>query len=136
MVGDEHADALGRELRHDALDVDDRKWVDARKWLIEEHKTGLGGEGARDSARPALATRQGHAEALANVRDAQLAEDLFQPLVARGVVEVTGFENRHDVVFDRQFAENRGLLRQVTDTRARALMHRKVRDVAIIESHT
>ena len=41
MVCDQHANALGGELVHDSLDVDDRKGVYARKWFVEEHKTGL-----------------------------------------------------------------------------------------------
>jgi len=47
MVGDQHADALGCEFRDDALNIYDRKRVDARKRFIEEYKTGLGSEGTR-----------------------------------------------------------------------------------------
>ena len=55
MVGYQHADALGGDLGHDALDVDDRQRVDARKWFVEEHKTGLGRERARYFDAPPLA---------------------------------------------------------------------------------
>ena len=134
MVGDEHADALGGELGHDSLDVDHRQRVDARKWFIEEHETGLRGQRTRDFDAPAFAARQRHAETLAHVRDPQFPQYLLEPLLARGFVQVFArLENRHDIVFDCQLAENRSFLRQITDARVRALVHRKVRDVAFID---
>src|SRR5688572_7348573 len=101
MVGDQYANALGRELGHDALDVDDGEWIDAREWLVEEHETRLGRQGSRDFHAPTLATRECLAEALAHMRDAQLGEDLLEPCFAcRDIEARPGLENRHDVVFD------------------------------------
>src|SRR5689334_15318813 len=93
MVGDEHANALGGELRHDALDVDDRQRVDARKGFVEQHETGLGRQRARYFDAPPFAAREGEAEALAHVRDAQFGQDLLEALVARGLVEIAGLED-------------------------------------------
>src|SRR5919197_281028 len=48
-------------------------------------------------------------------------------------IEVHGLENREDVLFDRQAAENRRLLRQVADALPRADVHRIVGDVLAVE---
>src|SRR5450759_3083919 len=47
VVGDEHADVAAGELADDALNVEHRERIDARKRLIKEHETRLGGERAR-----------------------------------------------------------------------------------------
>ena len=84
----------------------------------------------------ALAARQRHSEALAHMRNTQFSQDLFQPFLTRSVIEAgASLENGHDVVFDRQLAENRSLLRQVADAGMGALVHRKVRDVAVVDGH-
>src|SRR4051794_9812910 len=133
MVGDQHADSLGGELGHDALDVDHRKRIDARKWFIEEYKTGLGGKRARYFDAPPLTARQRHAQTLAHVRNSQFAENLLETFLARRFVELPGFEDGHDVVFDAELAEHRRFLRQVSDAGVRALVHRQVRDVATVQ---
>jgi hypothetical protein len=51
-----------------------------------------------------------------------------------GAVEVgAGFEDRHDVVGDRQAPEHRGFLRQVADAELRAAVDRQARDVVVVE---
>src|SRR6187431_3312222 len=108
MVRYEHADALGGQLVHDSLDIDDRKWVNARKWLIEQYKTGLCRQRARYFDAPALAARKRHALALADMRYAQFAEDLLEALEPALLVEVLArLENCHNVVLDAELPENR-----------------------------
>jgi hypothetical protein len=92
MVGNQHADALGGELRHD-VHIDDRKRIDARKRLVEA-QNGRFSASARYFDAAALATRKRHPHALADVRNAQLTEDLFKTLLAGRFVEMTSLEDR------------------------------------------
>jgi len=56
-------------------------------------------------------------------------------LAATAVQILAGLENRHDVVGDRQLAEDRGFLRQVTDAGTGPAMHRKVGHVVLVDQH-
>src|ERR1041384_2773304 len=105
MVGYEHADALGGELRHDALDVDHRQGVDAREGFVEQDETRLRGQRARYFDAPPFATRQRQPQARAYVRDSQFRQDLLEPLLARGLVEIAGLQDGEHVVLDRELAE-------------------------------
>lgn len=58
VVGEQHANALGRERLYEKLDLADRDWINARKGLIEEQKFRLYGERARDFGSSALTARE------------------------------------------------------------------------------
>src|SRR5687768_2411802 len=134
MVRDQHADASVGEVAGDALDVVHRERVDARKGLVEEDEGGIRGERARDLDAPPLAAREAHPDVVPQVGDVQLLEQALERLVPRRIVEVAArLEDRLHVVDDRQLAEDRRLLGQVTDAAPRARMHRQPRDVLAVE---
>ena len=54
MVRYEHADAALDQVADDALNVDHRQRVDARKELVQQHETRLRGKRARNLHAPAL----------------------------------------------------------------------------------
>ena len=70
---------------------------------------------------------------LAQPRDVEFLEQLVELGLALLLVRLDHFEHRADVVLDVEPAEDRGLLRQIADAEARALIHRQVRDVVAVE---
>src|SRR5271155_3068298 len=120
MIGNEDADALVGQVLDYPLDIGDREGVDTGERLIQEDESGVRGQGPGDLHPPALPPRQAHPQAVAHVADVQLAHQLLEPGRAPRVVEPrAGFEDGHDVVRDRQAAEHRRLLGQVTQTQLR-----------------
>ena len=65
--------------------------------------------------------------------DVELGEQRVEFALARALVGLDDFEDGPDVVFDRQAAEDRGFLRQVADSEARAAVHRHPGDVVAVE---
>src|SRR2546422_2089967 len=136
MVSDQDADAAVRQLADDALDVQHGQRIHARKRLIQEHEPRLGRERAGDLDAPPLPAREGQAESPAHVADAQLLQQLLEALLACGALQVrAGLENRHHVVFHRQLAEHRGLLRQVAEAELCPTVHRQQRDVGVLQAN-
>ena len=58
---------------------------------------------------------------------------LFDAGFALGLVVGHGFSDRADILFDRHFTKNRCLLRQVTNPEASTPIHRKIRQVIVVE---
>jgi len=54
-------------------------------------------------------------------------------LPGRGLAGMVQFDHGHDVVLDRHATEDRGLLRQIAQTHAGALVHRLGRDVLAVQ---
>ncbi|MCY1175799.1 hypothetical protein D9M73_160530 [compost metagenome] len=68
--------------------------------------------------------------------DVELLQQAFQLFAAAVPVEVlAGLEDGHDVVGDRQLAEDRGFLRQVADTGASAAVHGLVADIEVVDQY-
>ena len=59
----------------------------------------------------------------------------MQTLLSRLFVETQSLENGEDVLLDRQPAENRWLLRQVTDAFSCARIHRGVGEVFLVKQN-
>src|SRR3984957_13268731 len=132
MVGDEHADVAARQLPDDALDVEHREWIDARKRLIEQHETRLSRECARDFHAPPLPARQRYPQNLADVADAQLFEELLEPPLARRAVEILSrFEDREHVVLHGELAEDGRLLGEVPEPQLGAFVHCKKGEILL-----
>ena len=124
VVGDDDADVLVLERRHDRLDVLHGDGVDAREGLVEQDERRVDGHRARDLRTAPFAARKLDAEALANLLQAEL---LDQRLDALGLVllrEIGHFEYGADVVLDRQAAEDRCLLCQVAHAHLGAFVDR------------
>ena len=45
------------------------------------------------------------------------------------------FQNAHDIVFNTQFSEDRGFLRQITNSVLRPFVHRGFGDIVVIEEY-
>ena len=90
-------------------------------------------ERPRDFGAAALAARQRIGRRRRERCQVELGEQLLAARTAPGGIEIERLENRHDVLLDRQAAEDRGLLRQVTDALARARVHRQIGDIFAVE---
>ncbi len=65
--------------------------------------------------------------------DAQLVEQLLQPLTPLARRDRHGLQNGQDVVLDRKLPKHRGLLRQVADPESRPLVHGHLGNVPAVE---
>lgn len=127
---------LGLEVVNDLLDVTNRDRVDAGEGLVEQNELGVGRQGAGNLHAAALTTGQAHAEAVGDMVDVELLQQVFQLRLASGAIKVFArLEDGHDVVGHRQLAEDRCLLRQIADAGARAAVHGLMADVEIIDQH-
>jgi hypothetical protein len=64
------------------------------------------------------------------VLDAELGEQLFEPLEPLGASQPHRLQHRQDVLGRRHAPEDRRLLRQIPDAEPRAQVHRQLRDVS------
>ncbi len=133
MVGDEDPDPAGAQVGHQVADVGHRDRIDARKGFVEQDVARVGGQAARDFRPPPFAPRQRQRRRAAQVVDGEVGQKFLEPLAAHGAVGLGDFEDRQDVVLDRQAAEDRRFLRQVADPQPRAAVHRHQGDVAPVD---
>ena len=133
VVGDQDADALSRQIADHLTNVGDGQGVDAGEGFIQQHEGRLARERPGDLAAPPLAARQARGRGVAQVVDAQLFQQTAGLLGNGGLAGVMQLHHRHDVVLDRHAAEDRGLLRQIAQTHAGALVHRLGRDVLAVQ---
>ena len=133
MVGDNHADVLVLERGHDALDVLDGDRVDACERLVEQDEFRIDGYGARDFGPSALASRKLDAKALADFGQAELLDQVFEPLGLIVFRKVRHLQHGLDVVFDREPPEYRSLLRQIPHAFLGAFVYRFLGDLLILE---
>ncbi len=120
----------------DLFDIANRNRVDAGKRFVQQDELGRGGQCASNFHTTTLATGQAHAKVVANVVDVELLQQVFQlRATAIPVKLLASLQDRHDVVGDREFAEDRRFLRKIADTGAGATVHRLVADVQIVNQH-
>ena len=91
------------------------------------------GQRARDLHAAALAARQRDRRRVAHMGDAEFGHQLLDHGFQAGRIGFDQFGGGADVLFGRQSAEDRGLLRQIADAQPRAAIHRKARDVVAVE---
>ena len=123
VVRDENADAALLEREDDLLHVGHGDGVDAAERLVHEEELRAGDEGAGDLEAAALAAGEGVGALLEQVVEPELVEVLLR---ARGVEtarQADGLDDGADVLLDGEGAEDRGLLRQVAEAGAGALVH-------------
>src|SRR5436190_746477 len=133
VIGDQHADVAGLELDDEVADVGDRDRVDAGERLVEKHDRGIGGKRPGDLAAPPLAARTSQCRGVAKPLDVEFGEQLLEPLLAGPSVGLGDLEHGHDVLADGEAAEDRGLLRQVTEAEDRAAIHGEAGNVLAVE---
>jgi hypothetical protein len=76
MVGDQHADAAMLQMRHQIADFAHRDRVDARQRLVQQDVIGLRRQGAGNLDTPPLAAGQRQCRRAAQMRDAELRQQL------------------------------------------------------------
>ena len=133
VVGDEDADALVFEVEDDALDFEDLFGVDAGEGFVEQEEAGFDDEGAGDFDAAAFSAGEHVAFRLAHLVETELVDERVHAGAAVVGVDGERLQNGEEVFLDGEFAEDGGLLRQVGDAEAGALVHGAVGDVFAIE---
>ena len=82
MIRNEYADIARAEVPDDALDIQHRNGVDARKWFIQQHELRLCRKRPRDFDPAPLAAGQALTDAIADVPDVQLFQQRFEQFLA------------------------------------------------------
>ncbi len=122
MVGQKNADVVLLDQVADlVLDLGDRLGVDAGERLVEHDHLGLGDQRPRDLDAPALAAGDAVGLGLADLGQAELVQQLILPVFSLLPGHLrSGFEDRHQVVFDGQLAEDARILSEVSHAGAGA----------------
>ena len=134
MVSYQYTDATLAQVANDALNIKYRNRVHASKGLVEEHEQRVGRKRSRNLDTSPLTTRQADAEARAHVPDVQFIEQVLEFLLTSRTIKIVPIlEDRQDVLFNRELAEDRRFLRQVAKTKLGAPVHWFGREVFAIE---
>ena len=133
MVRNEHSHAAFPESRNNGLDVGHGNRVDTGKGFIEQQERGVTREGARNFETATFTARATHGLGLTDMRNLEFFEQFLETALAFGTLHVLRLENRHDVVFDGKLAEDGRFLRQVTDAKARTLVHGLVSHLDVVK---
>ena len=136
VIGDQDSNPALAQVRDDLLNVQDRDRIDAREWLVEEHELRIRRQRARDLHPAALTPGQAVAALSGEVRDIELAQECFEAVFAIGPAQSRPrFEYRHDVISDREVAEDRRLLRKIAKTGPGPDVDRAIREIVPVEVH-
>src|SRR5882724_10708152 len=133
VICDQHPDAAIGEVSDQILNVAHRDRVDAGEWFVEQHVIRTGGQRAGDLDAPPFAARESDRRRLAQPRDVEFVEQRIELGLALFSGGFDDFEHRADILFDREAAKDRGLLRQIANPQPRALIHRELGDVVAVE---
>ena len=121
---------------NDLLDVSHRDRIHTGKRFIEQDELRCGGQGSGDFHATTFATGEAHAEVVTDMVDVEFLQQAFQLLATSGLVEfLAGLKNGHDVIGNRQLAEDRCFLRQIADAGPCAAVHRLVADVQVVDQY-
>ena len=127
VVGDDHADVLVLERRHDRLDVLHGDRVHAGERFIQQDERRIDGHGARDLRTAAFAARELYAEAFAHLLQPELLDQRFDAFVLVLLREGGHLQHGPYVVLHREAAEYRRLLRQIAYAELGAAVYGQVR---------
>ena len=134
VVGDHHANAAGAQLENNLLYLGDRDRVDGGERFVHQQELRLGDKRAGDFEAAALAARKRKGLLARHGPEVQLVEMGLHRGGALAPRDADGFDDGEDVLLDRQLAEHGGLLRQVTQPVAGALVHPQAREVQPAEA--
>src|SRR4051812_20413061 len=133
MVRDQNADAAGLQIEDDLLQIEHRDGIDAAERFIEQNEIRLDAKAAGDLHAAALTAGNRVSAILANVVQPKLVNQSLQALAAFVPGDGLRFQNRQNVLFHGQLAEDRRLLRQVADVKvARPQVHGHIGDLRIL----
>ena len=134
VVGNQYADAPFFQMADNALDVIHGNRIHPGKGLIQQNEIRVGGQAAGDFRPAPFAAGQAHSQGIANVSDMEFLEQAFHALVTFRLAQfLAGFQDRHDVFFHGQAAEDAGFLGQIADAALSAAMHGQMGDVCLID---
>ena len=133
MVGDDDADILVLEFGDDVLDILHGDGIHPRERFVQQDEFRVDGQGTGNLATPPLAARQLDAQALAHFREVEFVDERLQPFLPVGPGHIGHLHHGHDIVLHGHLAEDRSVLREITQTLLRALVHRQTGDVHIVQ---
>src|SRR5439155_8581726 len=126
------ANSLLAEVADNVLDIGNRLGVNAGERFIEENEQGFTHQAAGDFQTAFLASGETGGVVLAHLVQTEFSQDFIGPLPAlascqpalQTAAERHRLQNRQNVLLDRKFSENTGLLRQVAHAEAGSAKHR------------
>src|SRR5262249_6189150 len=133
VIGDQHTDAALGQVTHQSANIADRDRIDTGERLVEQHIAWTRRQRARNFDTSALAARQRDGRRLAQTRDVELLKQSIEVVLAAAAAWLDHLQHGTNIVFDVEATKNRGFLRQVTDTEARALIHRQYGHVIAVK---
>src|SRR5271165_2117874 len=133
VIGDQHADAASLKVANEVLDVADGNGINPGERLVKQHEGWLSGERARNLTSAPLPSRKRDRRSLAQPGNVELFEKGFEHRLTRPAIGLVHLEHGANVVLDIQAAEDRRLLRKITDPEPGPLEHWQPRNVVTIE---
>ena len=101
--------------------------------LVEHQQARAGDERPRDRQTALLSAAQSQRQIARDVRDAKLFKQVIATRLPLLAVKRQGFEDREQILFDGQLAEDGFFLRQIAHAQAGAAVHRQPRHVDAVE---
>ena len=117
------------------LDILHGDRVDAGERLVEHDELRVDGQTAGYLGAAALTTRQTVTLVLAHLLQTELGDEALELIQLLLMRQLRHLEHRHDIILDRELAEDAGLLRQVADAGAGPLIHGVVGNLLIVDIH-
>src|SRR5436190_22245282 len=133
VIGNQNAQPPLTQALDDVLDLADRDGIDSHERLVEQDERRLPHERARDLHAPPLAAGELVRLTVGQVREVQIVEQLRQARLARLLAQLEGLQHGHQVLANREPAEDARLLRQVPQPHAGTAVHRLGGDVLAVE---
>ena len=139
VVGDQHTDPAGLQEPDDVLDLQHGNRVDAGKGLVQQDETRARGQGAGNLHPAPLAAGQGGRGRIAQMVHPQVLEQFIEAAAdfcfgqGFAIHIVLQLQNGAHVLRHREFAEDRGLLRQVTQAQPGAPVDGQGFDAVVVQ---
>src|SRR3954468_3849907 len=133
VVGNQNPDTSHLQIADDALQLQDLKWVDTGKRLIQQNKVGLQNQTSRNLDTAPLSTRKHISLAVAYSLEPEIGDQVRHSLATLASFQGQSLQDRHEIVFHRELAKDRCFLRKIADPAVSPLIHRKLRDPLIVE---
>ena len=135
MVRDQDANAGALQVEHDALQFQHLDRIDAGERLVQQQESRADHQRARNFHAAALSAREHISAAAADAIETELVDKPFHRFPALARAHRQSLENRLQILFHGQLAEDRCFLRQIADAQPGALVHGHLRDVALVHQH-
>src|SRR5579863_3422641 len=132
VVRHHDADAGVFKIEDDLLQLQHLNWIDAGERFVQQKKTRLDHQAARDLDAPPLAAGEHVALAVPDLLQAELRDQAIHAVQALAAAETQRLLFFYQVGDHRELAKHRSFLGQIADAVARPLIHGKRRDVVLI----